>query len=41
MDVSVASGTGVEAGAQPLNRTARKANARRIDLVDTLIKPSP
>ena len=41
MDVSVASGIGVEEGAQPLNRTARKANARILDLVDSLIKPSP
>jgi hypothetical protein len=41
MDGPVAGGTGVEAGAQPLNRTARKANARRIDLINSLIKASP
>jgi hypothetical protein len=41
MDVSVANGTGVEAEAQPLNRTAKKANARRLDLIDSLIEPSP
>jgi hypothetical protein len=41
MDVSVAGETGVEAGAQPLNRTARKASATRLDLIDSLIEPSP
>jgi hypothetical protein len=39
--VSVAIGTGVDAGAQPHNRTAREANARIPDLVDSLIERSP
>jgi L-iditol 2-dehydrogenase len=39
--LAVASEMGVEAGAQPLNRTARKAKASRADLVDPLMKPPP
>jgi hypothetical protein len=41
MGVSVAIGTAVDAGAQPHNRIAREVNARRLDLVDSLIEPSP
>jgi hypothetical protein len=41
VDVSVAGGTDVVAGAQPLNRTARKANARKTDPINFFITSSP
>jgi hypothetical protein len=41
MDVSVAGGTGVEAGAQPLNKTVRKTNAKKTDPFDFFITSSP
>jgi hypothetical protein len=41
MDVSVAGGTGVEEGAQPLNKTVRKTRARKTDPIDFFITSSP
>jgi hypothetical protein len=41
MDVSVAGGTGVKAGAQPLNRTVSKTNASKTDPIDFSITSSP
>jgi hypothetical protein len=41
MDVSVAGGTGVEAGAQPLKKTVRMTNARKTDPIDFFIMSSP
>jgi hypothetical protein len=41
MEVSVAGGTSVEAGVQPLNRTVSKTNARKTDPIDFSITSSP
>jgi hypothetical protein len=41
VDVSAASGTGVEAGAQPLNKTVRNTNAMKTDPIDFFITSSP
>jgi hypothetical protein len=41
MEVAVAVGTGVEAGAQPANKNIRKTKARKTDLIDFFITSHP